>query len=93
MFARPLGKDFLLYNKLIFGDSSLLIQGPPLNSFRKLSGGVKKKKKNKQKKNLPESSVSSVLLLEISLLTLSHKNTTDQVPLPSISLIQLTFFS
>lgn len=49
MFARPLGKDFLLYNKLIFGDSSLLIQGPPLNSFRKLSGGVKKKK-NKQKK-------------------------------------------
>ena len=38
MFAMPLGEVFLMYNKVIFGDGSLLVQAPHLKSFRQLRG-------------------------------------------------------
>jgi len=36
IFAMPLGDVFLMYNRVIFGDSFLLVLAPHLNYFRQL---------------------------------------------------------
>lgn len=36
IFAMPIGDVFLMYKRVIFGDTSLLVQAPHLNSFRQL---------------------------------------------------------